>query len=92
MATAHVDWQSFTESKPALFLWEAFVSGDAKGADHVADATVAVRTFLRAMPNPTLHCQVSAEEPLSLVGASLLRTGWRTDPGVLATPPIVIKA
>lgn len=92
-ATATLDWQSFTAGQGAeLFLWEAFVSGAAKGADHIDDARIAVRTFRRALPNPGEHDAISEPSVVSLLGAALLRTGWSSDISLLSQPCIVIKA
>jgi hypothetical protein len=49
---AHLDWSQFADAGRGLFLWEAFVSADAKAATHVDDATIAVHTFRKALPDP----------------------------------------
>jgi hypothetical protein len=86
-------WAQFQAAFSGLFLWEAFVSGAAKGLDHVADARVAVHAFKNALPNPDLANAVNVQgDVLSLIGAVLLRTGLCTDPAVLAQPCLVIRA
>ena len=47
---AHLDWRSFNKDGSGLLLWEAFVSGSAKGSGHVDDADIAVRAFKKSCP------------------------------------------
>jgi hypothetical protein len=86
----HLAWESFT-STGGLFLWEAFVSDRAKAATHVDDATVAVRAFEAALPDPTLHNAVGADIPLSLVGTAAAWSGWPLA-DALKSSCLVIKA
>jgi hypothetical protein len=89
-APAFLKWDDFQHARSGLFLWEAFVSGAAKGNDHPDDARKAVAAFQAALPDPTRHNAVSVREAYSLIGAALLRTGWKTNPAVLSTPALVI--
>lgn len=41
-----LDWEAFRAQRSTLLIWEAFVSGKSKGADHVDDARVAVKEGL----------------------------------------------
>jgi hypothetical protein len=92
-APAHTDWASFASSTVGLYLWEAFVSGGAKGSGHIDDARLAVSAFQRALPDLAVANAVSCFCPVySLIGAALLRTGWSTDPAVLNSACVVIKA
>jgi hypothetical protein len=68
------------------------VTARAKATTHVDDATVAVTAFRAALPDPTSANAVSAERPLSLLGAALLWSGWREDTELLRAPCLVIKA
>ena len=86
---AHLDLAAFERAGSGLLLWEAFVTDQAKGASHVDDATIAVNAFRSQLPGPAV---VSAERPLSLIGAALLWSGCSTDPAVLRTPCMVVKA
>lgn len=52
---AFLDWKSFEMSEGGIFLWEAFVSGKAKGNGHAHDAEIAAPQFLAALPNPELE-------------------------------------
>jgi len=87
-------WDSFI-AEGGLFLWEAFVSGGAKpqvdGNRHSADAMAAVEAFVNALPDPRAMNAIEETDVISLVGMSLLRTGWTRDLESLETPCLVIK-
>ncbi len=92
-AQAYVDWRKFRAARSGLFVWEAFVTGQAKAATHEGDALIAVEAFAAALPNPEQHNAVRCETPIfSLIGATLLRTGWLNDLAALSEPCLVIKA
>jgi len=91
-ATVHVDWRRFQAAGTGLFLWEAFVTERAKALTHVDDATIAVRCFCDAFPDPDLRGAVTAERPLSLIGLAVLWSGWAGDIELLRTPCLVVKA
>jgi hypothetical protein len=90
--TAYLGWPAFTAAGTGLFLWEAFVTDRAKAATHVDDATVAVTAFRDSLPDVTIANAVTAERPLSLLGAALLWSGWSDDVELLHAPCLVIKA
>jgi hypothetical protein len=88
-----LSWAAFEQAASGLFLWEAFVSGSRKGANHVADARLGARAFVAALPNPQAANAVLCTSPVySLAGAALLRSGWSTDINLLSQPCLVIKA
>ncbi len=89
---AFLDWKKFENSGKGLFLWEAFVSGKSKGSGHTHDAVIAVRTFLAALPNPDAANAISEQVVFSLIGASMLRTGWSNNVQHLSDSCLVIKA
>ena len=92
-ATGHLDWTAFNAASPALLVWEAFVTGAAKGNSHAEDARIAIQAFQASLPHPPAAAAVRAAGPVhSLSGAALLRTGWSTDLGLLAQESIVIRA
>ena len=92
-ATGHLDWSEFNAASPALLVWEAFVTGAAKGVSHAEDARIAIRAFQASLPNPAAAASVRANCPVqSLAGAALLRAGWSADLGLLAQECIVIRA
>lgn len=89
--TAYLDWSAFASAGAGLFLWEAFVTGEAKRRTHGEDAVAAVEAFREALPTPMGFDAVEAERPLSLIGAALLWSGWATDLEMLSTSCLVIK-
>ena len=88
---ATLSWTRF-KREGGLFLWEAFVSAEAKANGHAADALVAVQSFETALPDPTTSNAIQAREVHSLIGAAMLRTGWASDLALLAQPCLVIRA
>ena len=91
-ARATLSWNEFASGVAKLFLWEAFVSGTAKGTSHIEDARIAVRKFEAALPDPDHANAIREPAVMSLLGAALLRTGWSDDPSLLAQSCIVIRA
>jgi len=95
-AKAFVDWQEFAAAGDGLFIWEAFVSGPSKfqgsAEVHAEDAAIAARDFHDAMPDPMAHNAIEEDSVHSLIGAALLRTGWRDDLQLLETPCLVIRS
>jgi hypothetical protein len=85
-ATATLDWRLPPAGPGRLMLFETFVTDQRKTADtrHVEDAHLAIAAFRRGMRGPA-NFQNSVEEPtcLSLLGATMLRTGWETNPSIL---------
>lgn len=88
---AFLNWKDFCGSSRGLFLWEAFVTGDAKGASHSGDAAVAVHEFRRVAPDIDDANAVRVPVAMSLLGAALLRSGWTEDLQVLEQTCVVIK-
>lgn len=84
------EWTRFVAAGKGLFLWEAFVSGDAKADTHRKDAESAVCAFHRALPNPTFRNQIRETRVLSLLGAELLWAGWTVQPTILSQPCLVL--
>lgn len=94
---AYLRWDSFIDSGSGFYLWEAFVTGEAKAysggsQSHAEDAAIAVKSFLAALPNPETANAVHEASVHSLIGAALLRTGWTDDLKVLSTPCLVIRS
>jgi hypothetical protein len=87
-----LDWEAFTVSARGLFLWEAIVTGKAKAGTHAEDAGRAVELFVRVHRDPTAANAVTAENPLSLIGAAALWAGWSDDLALLSAPSLVLKA
>jgi hypothetical protein len=63
-------------------------------AEHAKAATQPLprQHFRDAMPNVTSANAVTADRPLSLLGAALLWSSWSADLDLLHSPCLVIKA
>jgi hypothetical protein len=87
-APAFLKWADFAHARNGLFVWEAAMTvvDREPGA-----ARAAVASFRDALPDPTRRNVLSVEEAYSLIGSALLRTGWKSNPAVLSTPPLVIR-
>lgn len=88
---AFLDWPTFDRTQKGLFVWEAFVSGQAKAGGHAEDAAVAVRAFMKYLPQLLEANAIHEQVVYSLIGAALLRTGWSQDLSLLGQPALVIK-
>jgi hypothetical protein len=90
--SATMNWEEFQSRSATLFLWEAFVSGPAKGANHIRDAEVAVNAFREALPDPVLANAITEETVTSMLAVAMLRTGWSVDISLLRQRCLVIRA
>ncbi len=88
-----VDWPAFQQAGEGLFIWEAFVTKEAKMATHCGDAELAVRTFRAAMPAVDQQNAVVCQGPVrSLFGAAVLQAGWADDLAWLGKSCLVLRA
>jgi len=78
-------------SRSIIFCWEAFVSQGAHGDCHVQDAATAAIEFVKLECGLVETNIVTAEQPLSLIGAAALWSGWTDDIRILRKPALVIK-
>lgn len=85
-------WDNFISGDGNLFIWEAFVTKEARALSNHGDAEVAAKTFWDKYPYITDANSVKADNPFSLVGAALLRAGITTDLNFLLTPVVVIRS
>ena len=88
---ASFSWLDFMRTN-SVFLWEAFVTSEAKGSGHAHDAKIAVSHFNKSMPNPEGNNAIQEPEVFSLIGAAALRAGWANNVNVLSEQCLVIKA
>jgi hypothetical protein len=84
------------QGPPVLFCWEAFVSKKAhaeKGHQngHVADAATAARFFADCEAKLKIESRVKAENPISLIGAAALWSGWSTNLTLLSEETVVLR-
>lgn len=97
LPTAYLDWDEFLGSNNGIFLWEAFVSGEAKyaGTDHcqhIADALTACREFAEGLPAmATGDVSEPPHEVRSLIGSALLWSGWSQDLDLLRAKCLVVR-
>lgn len=85
------DWQTLQSAGTGLFVWEAFVTGQAKTGSHRADAEAAVLAFYAGLPNPETLNAIKSTKVRSLIGAALLQSGWTTDIDYLGKACLVIR-
>ena len=91
-ARAETAWSQPPAEPGQVLFFEAFVTGAAKGADHAHDAWIAAEAAKDLLESTaTVTSAIDEIEVFSLLGASLLRTGWSTDLGVLSSPCLVVK-
>lgn len=81
--------------RPGYFVWEAFVTGEAKSKcqdktkRHIDDARRACDEFIERLPDPTSECVEEPTEPIrSLIGGALL---WSDEPALLRTGCLVVR-
>jgi len=79
-----------------LFCWEALVSGDAHARrdekdGHLRDAATAARFFADHEDALTKEITVTAENPLSMIGAAGLWSGWSEDVRLLRKTALVLR-
>lgn len=88
-----LDWREWPpkEGTPRLFLWEAFVSGEAHGDSHEQDAATAVVYFSANEANLGAVNAVTADRPLSMVHAAAMWAGWANDLERLAHGSLVLR-
>ena len=94
------DWLASGSSRSQLFLWEAFVSGAAHAReanaaglqDHLVDAATAVLAFAQWEATiPRGPSDVTAQNPISTVGAAVLWSGLASDPDLLHQQTLVLR-
>ena len=89
-APAFLKWADFAHARNGLFVWEAAMTELPRKGGAI-DTRAAVASFRDALPDPTRRNALSVGEAYSLIGSALLRTGWKSNPAVLSTPPLVIR-
>ena len=90
---ATCDWADLRARRARLFLWEAFVTGDAKKSSHAGDAEVAVDAFSSSLPDIAAASAVTADKPFSLVVAAGRYAGMRfLESAPLRSQCVVVRA
>lgn len=95
LPSVHLDWSEFESDRSGLFLWEAFVTGQAKalGSEdaecHADDTLHACRELANRPPDSVEKC---AEPRIrSLIGGAILWAGWDTNLDLLQMPCNVVR-
>ena len=92
-AEPFLDWNSYRNAEGGLYIWEAFVSGDAKAGSHIGDAKAGVSAFVNALPElETSVTKPPESKTRSLIGAALLWASWSEDLCLLHQTCTVIEA
>ena len=88
-----MDWQSNWKILPQiLFVWEAFVSSKAHSDAHDRDAATAVQYFLENEKDlDSVNLVKTCNNPLSLIAAAALWSGWSLDVSNLHKPCLVLR-
>jgi hypothetical protein len=87
-----LDFDASSIKPGTIILFEAFVTGQAKGKSHMEDALIAAVEAKRLLARQDKARSAIAEpDVLSLVGATLLRTGWSMDTRLLSSSCFVVK-
>jgi hypothetical protein len=88
----HVGWPSFAEQQGGLLLWEAFVSGAAKGETHEEDARSGVQAFCEQLPNPGEAIAEETDRPFSLLTAAAIWAGFDLPPEDMRRASLLVRA
>ena len=88
---ATTSWRAFTKGEADILIWEAFVTGDSKGADHIQDAYIAMKAFQLNQEAKERGIVDSCSNTMSFAGALILWSGMASDLSLLRQPCIVIK-
>jgi hypothetical protein len=83
-----VDLARFRSGAASLFVWEAFVSGIGKGANHHDDARLAVQAFLARWPE--VPSDVPIEPALNHAVSAAIASGLRADVAEILMPALVV--
>jgi len=78
-------------NQPILFCWEAFVSKEAHSSNHRKDAATALHFFFKHEEHLEKENAITAENPISLIGAAALWSGWTGDLEYLHKMTLVLK-
>lgn len=89
---AFFDWESFADAQTGLLLWEAFVSGEAKGGSHEKDAAAGVTAFCDQLPDVGDAIAFDTPSPFSLVAAAAMWAGFAVEVAALRVPCVLVRA
>jgi len=87
-----LSWEAFVPAQSGLLLWEAFVSGPAKGKTHEEDARNGVRAFCDQLPTPGDDTAAETPRPFSLLAAAAVWAGCVLPLADLRLPCVLVRA
>jgi hypothetical protein len=90
--SVHFAWEPFSMEQSGLLLWEAFVSGPAKGESHEEDAIAAVEEFCSQLPAVGDANAHETPRPFSLIAAAAMWAGLPVAPQDLRQPCVLVRA
>lgn len=88
----HFRWSEFADHRAGLLVWEAFVNGKAKGADHEADARVGLEEFCNQLPEVGDPDADETEHPTNLIAAAAFWAGWDLAADAFRLPCTLVRA
>ncbi|MEX2024328.1 MAG: hypothetical protein WD993_04540 [Thermoleophilaceae bacterium] len=88
----HFSWEPFSAAQRGLLLWEAFVSGNAKGETHVEDAENAITAFCAQLPEVGDAIANETQRPFSFVAAAAQWAGFDIVADELRGPCVLVRA
>lgn len=88
----HFSWEPFSAAESGLLLWEAFVSGAAKGGSHEEDAIAGVEAFCQQLPDVGDVDAHETPRPFSLIAAAALWAGFEVAPEELRRACVLVRA
>lgn len=91
-ANVHLRWAPFAAQRSGLLLWEAFVSGPAKGKTHEDDARIGMEAFCAQLPTPGDANADETERPFSLAAAAAVWAGWDVSADELRSACVLVRA
>ena len=91
-ANLHLAWEPFAAERSGLLVWEAFVSGPAKGETHEEDARIGMEAFCAQLPTPGDPIADETERPFSLVAAAAHWAGWDPQREELRSACVLVRA
>jgi len=90
--TCFLSWDKFKAKKEGLFIWEAIVTKEAKGKDHIDDAFIAIRAFKKFLSCPSNFQQGKNSSFLNLAACALLLSGLSRKISLIKESCLVVEA
>ena len=82
------------DSGPSLMIWEAFVSGSAKGESHEEDASIAIRAFRAKLSDESIQSDLEVDDDdrvINIAAAAVLAVWPDCSSDLASKPCLVVK-